>query len=186
MLPRNVALRHGAVPVTLAHDVLTVALDDIRLATKVASVRTAVATGSGAKEAVASGMRSMRADGLAKALAGRTTLSATDDHHTRDLATGSGATGFIPKPISEPQLRPRSRPSLAGAPPWSRHRNRRSPASSSSTGWAQVGQYQRASRGVPQVRWRRVPGSGAPERSAPHWASRRRAPARSRPSAVSS
>jgi len=42
VLPRNVALRHGAVPVTLAHDVLTVALadptnvlalDDIGLAT---------------------------------------------------------------------------------------------------------------------------------------------------------
>ena len=46
VLPRNVAQRHGAVPVTLAHDVLTVALadptnvlalDDIRLATKLAS-----------------------------------------------------------------------------------------------------------------------------------------------------
>ena len=32
-------------------------------------------------------------------------MSATDDHHTRDLATTSGATGFVPKPISEPQLR---------------------------------------------------------------------------------
>jgi CheY-like chemotaxis protein len=32
-------------------------------------------------------------------------MSATDDHHTRDLATTSGATGFIPKPISEPELR---------------------------------------------------------------------------------
>jgi type IV pilus assembly protein PilB len=61
VLPRNVALRHGAVPVTLAHDVLTVALadptnvlalDDIRLATKLASVRTAVATASDIKEAV--------------------------------------------------------------------------------------------------------------------------------------
>jgi len=29
VLPRNVALRHGAVPVTLAHDVLTVALADV-------------------------------------------------------------------------------------------------------------------------------------------------------------
>jgi two-component system, cell cycle response regulator DivK len=29
----------------------------------------------------------------------------TDDRHTRDLATTSGATGFLPKPISEPQLR---------------------------------------------------------------------------------
>lgn len=144
------------------------------------------------EEAVAGGMRSMRADGLAKALAGRTTLeevppppktppkvlvldddgtiaeiaaavlvdgyevvaashldeglrmvesehpdlilvdldlpgadpsellailrtgardtpvlvmSADDDHHTRDRAIASGATGFIPKPISEPQLR---------------------------------------------------------------------------------
>jgi type IV pilus assembly protein PilB len=61
VLPRNVALRHGAVPVTLAHDVLTVALadptnvlalDDIRLATKLASVRTAVATASDVQEAV--------------------------------------------------------------------------------------------------------------------------------------
>ncbi|HEV3504930.1 MAG TPA: response regulator, partial [Actinomycetes bacterium] len=32
-------------------------------------------------------------------------MSATDDHHTRGLTTSSGATGFIPKPISEPQLR---------------------------------------------------------------------------------
>jgi DNA-binding response OmpR family regulator len=32
-------------------------------------------------------------------------MSATDDHHIRDLATGSRATGFVPKPISEPQLR---------------------------------------------------------------------------------
>ena len=31
-------------------------------------------------------------------------MSATGDHHTRDLATGSDATGFIPKPLSEPQL----------------------------------------------------------------------------------
>src|SRR4029453_12943267 len=61
ILPRNVALRHGAVPVTLAHDVLTVALadptnvlalDDIRLATKLASVRTAGATPSDVQEAV--------------------------------------------------------------------------------------------------------------------------------------
>jgi type IV pilus assembly protein PilB len=61
VLPRNVAVRHGAVPVTLAHDVLTVALadptnvlalDDIRLATKLASVRTAVATASDVQEAV--------------------------------------------------------------------------------------------------------------------------------------
>jgi hypothetical protein len=50
------------VPVTLAHGVLTVALadptnvlalDDIRLATKLASVRTAVATASDVQEAVA-------------------------------------------------------------------------------------------------------------------------------------
>jgi type IV pilus assembly protein PilB len=61
VLPRNVALRHGAIPVTLAHDVLTVALadptnvlalDDIRLATKLGSVRTAVATASDVQEAV--------------------------------------------------------------------------------------------------------------------------------------
>ncbi|HSO54220.1 MAG TPA: ATPase, T2SS/T4P/T4SS family [Actinomycetes bacterium] len=61
VLPRNVAVRHGAVPVTITHDVLTVALadptnvlalDDIRLATKLASVRTAVATASDIKEAI--------------------------------------------------------------------------------------------------------------------------------------
>jgi hypothetical protein len=61
VLPRNVALRHGAIPVTLAHDVLTVALadptnmlalDDIRLATKLGSVCTAVATASDVQEAV--------------------------------------------------------------------------------------------------------------------------------------
>jgi type IV pilus assembly protein PilB len=61
VLPRNVALRHGAVPVTLAHGVLTVALadptnvlalDDIRVATKLSSVRTAVATASDVREAV--------------------------------------------------------------------------------------------------------------------------------------
>jgi type IV pilus assembly protein PilB len=60
-LPRNVAVRHAAVPITLAHDVLTVALadptnvlalDDIRLATKLSSVRTAVATASDVQEAV--------------------------------------------------------------------------------------------------------------------------------------
>jgi len=32
-------------------------------------------------------------------------MSADDDHHTRDRAIASGATGFIPKPISQPQLR---------------------------------------------------------------------------------
>jgi CheY-like chemotaxis protein len=32
-------------------------------------------------------------------------MSATDDHPTRDRATAAGATGFIPKPIIEPQLR---------------------------------------------------------------------------------
>ncbi len=61
VLPRNVAVRHVAVPITLAHDVLTVALadptnvlalDDIRLATKLSSVRTAVATASDLQEAV--------------------------------------------------------------------------------------------------------------------------------------
>ena len=61
VLPRNVAVRHMAVPITLAHDVLTVALadptnvlalDDIRLATKLSSVRTAVATASDLQEAV--------------------------------------------------------------------------------------------------------------------------------------
>jgi type IV pilus assembly protein PilB len=61
VLPRNVAVRHMAVPITIAHDVLTVALadptnvlalDDIRLATKLSSVRTAVATASDLQEAV--------------------------------------------------------------------------------------------------------------------------------------
>jgi type IV pilus assembly protein PilB len=61
VLPRNVAVRHMAVPISLAHDVLTVALadptnvlalDDIRLATKLSSVRTAVATASDLQEAV--------------------------------------------------------------------------------------------------------------------------------------
>ena len=61
VLPRNVAVRHVAVPITVAHDVLTVALadptnvlalDDIRLATKLSSVRTAVATASDLQEAV--------------------------------------------------------------------------------------------------------------------------------------
>jgi type IV pilus assembly protein PilB len=61
VVPRNVAVRHLAVPITLAHDVLTVALadptnvfalDDIRLATKLSSVRTAVATASDLQEAV--------------------------------------------------------------------------------------------------------------------------------------
>src|SRR6266511_3343146 len=61
VLPRNVALRHQAVPISLAHDVLTVAvadptnvlaLDDIRLATKLSQIRTAVATASDVQEAV--------------------------------------------------------------------------------------------------------------------------------------
>ena len=32
-------------------------------------------------------------------------MSATDDRHTRDRAATAGATGFIPKPFTEPQLR---------------------------------------------------------------------------------
>jgi type IV pilus assembly protein PilB len=61
VLPRHVAVRHQAVPITLAHDVLTVALadptnvvtlDDIRMATRIAQVRTAVATASDVHEAV--------------------------------------------------------------------------------------------------------------------------------------
>jgi CheY-like chemotaxis protein len=120
-------------------------------------------------------------------------MSATDDHPTRDRASAAGATGFIPKPFTEPELRAevaailqrrRSWPTTRPAP--AAQANRRSPVSSSSTGRAQVGQYQRASRGVPQARWRRPSASGAPEWSAPHWASRRRAPASSRPEAVSS
>jgi CheY-like chemotaxis protein len=49
-------------------------------------------------------------------------MSTTDDRRTRDLATTSGATGFIAKPISEPQLRSevaavlQQRPSLVDRP----------------------------------------------------------------------
>jgi DNA-binding response OmpR family regulator len=32
-------------------------------------------------------------------------MSATDDHRTRDRALAAGATGFIPKPFTEPELR---------------------------------------------------------------------------------
>jgi two-component system response regulator AdeR len=32
-------------------------------------------------------------------------MSATDDHLTRDRALAAGATGFIPKPFTEPELR---------------------------------------------------------------------------------
>jgi hypothetical protein len=115
---------------------------------------------------------------------------------TTPPATGPAPPGppaSSPSRSASPSSGPRSRPSSSAARPWSTTRpepaaqaNRRSPASSSSTGWAQVGQYQRASRGVPQARWRGPSGSGAPEWSAPHWASRRRAPASSRPEAVSS
>jgi type IV pilus assembly protein PilB len=61
VLPKHVALRHGVVPITLAHGVLTVALadptnvvalDDIRMASGIAQVRTAVVTASDAQEAV--------------------------------------------------------------------------------------------------------------------------------------
>src|SRR5215216_3793877 len=52
VLPRNVALGHNAIPVTLAHPTNVLALDDIRLATKLGSVRTAVATASDLQEAV--------------------------------------------------------------------------------------------------------------------------------------
>jgi type IV pilus assembly protein PilB len=60
-LPRHVATRVQAVPIALAHDVLTVAisdptnvvaLDDIRMATGVAQVRATVATASDLREAV--------------------------------------------------------------------------------------------------------------------------------------
>ena len=52
-----------------------------------------------------------------------------------------------------------------------------------STSWSQVGQYQRASMGVPHAGWRGVSaGSVCP---APQCASRRSAPASSLPSAVS-
>jgi SAM-dependent methyltransferase len=64
------------------------------------------------------------------------------------------------------------------------HTKRSSAPSSSSTRRAHVGQYQRASSGVPQDSWRG--GSASSERRAPHWASIRRAPASSRPGAVSS
>jgi type IV pilus assembly protein PilB len=61
VLPRHVAIRHQAVPITLAHGVLTVAiadptnvvaLDDIRMAASVAQVRTAVVTASDVQDAV--------------------------------------------------------------------------------------------------------------------------------------
>jgi DNA-binding response OmpR family regulator len=32
-------------------------------------------------------------------------MSASDDRHTRDRATAAGATGFIPKPFTEAELR---------------------------------------------------------------------------------
>jgi DNA-binding response OmpR family regulator len=49
-------------------------------------------------------------------------MSASDDRQTRDRATAAGATGFIPKPFSEAQLRGevaailRRRPALADHP----------------------------------------------------------------------
>ena len=61
VLPRHVAVRHQVVPVTLAHDVLTVAmsdptnvlvLDDVRMATRISQVRATVATVSDLREAV--------------------------------------------------------------------------------------------------------------------------------------
>ena len=45
-------------------------------------------------------LRQSAADGLPILV-----MSATDDHPTRDRATAAGATGFIPKPFTEPQLR---------------------------------------------------------------------------------
>ncbi|HEV8652582.1 MAG TPA: ATPase, T2SS/T4P/T4SS family [Actinomycetes bacterium] len=61
VLPRHVAVRHQVMPVTLAHDVLTVAmsdptnvlvLDDVRMATRISQVRATVATVSDLQEAV--------------------------------------------------------------------------------------------------------------------------------------
>jgi two-component system, OmpR family, response regulator MprA len=49
-------------------------------------------------------------------------MSATDDRPTRDQASAAGATGFIPKPFTEPQLRAevaavlQRRPALADRP----------------------------------------------------------------------
>jgi hypothetical protein len=60
-------------------------------------------------------------------------MSATNDHPTRDRASAA-------------------RPWSTTRPDPAAQANRSSPASSSSTGRAQVGQYQRASRGVPQAR----------------------------------
>ena len=45
-------------------------------------------------------------------------MSASDDRHTRDRAAAAGATGFIPKPFSEPSSAPRSPPSSSAARPW--------------------------------------------------------------------
>ena len=61
VLPRHVAVRHQVVPVTLAHDVLTVAmsdptnvliLDDVRMASRISQIRATVATASDLGEAV--------------------------------------------------------------------------------------------------------------------------------------
>ena len=65
-----------------------------------------------------------------------------------------------------------------------RYRNRISSSGSSSTRWAQVGQYHLASRGVPHAWWRGA--SGGARDGLPHCTSRRSAPASSLPSAVSS
>ena len=138
VLPRNVALRHGAVPVTLAHDVLTVALADppkvLVLDDDGTIAEIAAAVLVDGYEVVAAthlddGLRmigSERPDLLLVDLdlpgidpttllnrlfeaAGHPVpvlvMSTTDDRHTRDRAAAAGATGFIPKPFTEPELR---------------------------------------------------------------------------------
>jgi len=51
-------------------------------------------------EVLVARLRQSAADGLPVLV-----MSASDDRHTRDRAAAAGATGFIPKPIIEPQLR---------------------------------------------------------------------------------
>ena len=99
VLPRNVALRHGAVPVTLAHDVLTVALAD---PPKVLVLDDDGTIAEIAAAVLVDGYEVVAASHLDEGL--RMVESEHPDLILVDLDL-PGATGFIPKPISEPQLR---------------------------------------------------------------------------------